>query len=222
MLHPVGPLPAAVYWRRRALVLTLLVSVLGGGGWVGHALATGRFDEGTTTASSTRPAPSEPPEPALEQVVPSSVSVLLPGTTPIAPQETGAPAAPEACADAVLAVEVRTPGTAPAGAQATFELVVTNTQATPCVRPLDKQLQEIVLLDAAGARLWGSNDCIPETSSDLRTLAPGEAVSFPVVWSGLTSEPTCTAPRVPPPPGSYVVRARMDTAISPDAGLVLA
>ncbi|MGY1615136.1 MucR family transcriptional regulator [Geodermatophilus sp. SYSU D00691] len=222
MLHPVGPLPAAVYWRRRALVLTLLVSVLGGGGWVGYALATGRFDEGTTTASSTRPASEEPPEPALEQVVPSSVSVLLPGTTPSAPQGTGAPAAPEACADAVLAVEVRTPGTAPAGAQATFELVVTNTQATPCVRPLDKQLQEIVLLDAAGARLWGSNDCIPETSSDLRTLAPGEAVSFPVVWSGLTSEPTCTAPRVPPSPGSYVVRARMDTAISPDAGLVLA
>src|SRR5947209_8177858 len=56
VLHPVGPLPAAIYWRRRALVLTLLLSVLGGGGWVGWALVTGRFDDTTATASATRSA----------------------------------------------------------------------------------------------------------------------------------------------------------------------
>ena len=58
---------------------------------------------------------------------------------------------------------------------------------------LDKGLQEIVLLDGAGNRLWGSNDCFPEASDDPRTLAPGRAVAFPLVWGGLTSEPTCTA-----------------------------
>ena len=58
------------------------------------------------------------------------------------------------------------------------------------MRTLDKGLQEIVLLDGAGNRVWGSNDCFPEASSDVRTLAPGEALAFPLVWGGLTSEPT--------------------------------
>ena len=68
----------------------------------------------------------------------------------------------------------------------------------PCTRSLDAGLREIVLLDAAGTRVWGSNDCFPEPSSEPRTLAAGEAVSFPVQWGGLTSEPTCTAARVEP------------------------
>jgi hypothetical protein len=77
------------------------------------------------------------------------------------------------------------------------------------------------LLDGSGNRIWGSNDCFPEQSSDLRTLAPGEAVSLPLVWGGLTSEPTCTAPRSAPPPGNYVVRGRLDTKSSPDAPFAL-
>ena len=223
MLHPVGPLPAAVYWRRRALVLTLLLSVLGGGGWVGYALATGRFDDGTTTAAATRPATTSVAEPALERVVPSLAGVrtpMVPSTTSATPTTPAAPPPPapgSPCTDDMIGLEVRTPGSAPAGAEPTFELVVTNISPVPCVRPLDKQLQELVLLDAAGNRAWGSNDCFPESSSDLRTLAPGEVVTFPVVWGGLGSEPTCTAPRVPPAPGSYVVRGRLDTKVSGDA-----
>ena len=57
--------------------------------------------------------------------------------------------------------------------------MVTNTSAVPCTRSLDNGLQEVVLLDAAGTRVWGSNDCFPEVSSDPRTLAPGEAVALP-------------------------------------------
>ena len=47
------------------------------------------------------------------------------------------------------------------GSKPTFELVVRNVSAVPCVRDLDKELQEILLLDADGARVWGSNDCFP-------------------------------------------------------------
>ena len=46
-------------------------------------------------------------------------------------------------------------------------------------------------------------------------------VGFPVVWSGLTSEPTCTAARVPPAAGAYVVRGRLDTKVSTDAPLTI-
>jgi hypothetical protein len=77
------------------------------------------------------------------------------------------------------------------------------------------------LLDLSGNRIWGSNDCFPEASSDPRTLAPGEVVTVPLVWGGLTSEPTCTAARATPAPGNYVVRGRLDTKVSADSPLTL-
>ena len=232
VLHPVGPLPAAVYWRRRAMVLTLLLAVLGGGAWLGVALLTGGSGDSGTAASgsaadaaSTRAAPT----PALERVVPSLASIQTP-TPPSSPSGTAAPVdtptpsgpAPGGpCNDDMIAVEVRGPGSAPAGSGPTLELLVTNVSAVPCVRVLDKELQEIVLLAPDGVRLWGSNDCQPESSDDVRTLAPGEQVAFPLVWSGLSSEPTCTAVRTVMPPGQYVLRGRLDTEPSPDTPLTL-
>ncbi|MGY1751942.1 MucR family transcriptional regulator [Blastococcus sp. SYSU D01042] len=229
MLHPVGPLPARVYWRRRLVVLGALLAVLGAGVW-GVVLLTGRSAaEGSTTTAA---GASDVPTPALEQVVPSLTAVRTPeppvpvpaaAEEPVAVEEPVA-AAPEAggpCTDDVLTVEVRTPGTAAVGAKPVFELVVVNTAAVPCVRDLDKGLQELILLDSSGARVWGSNDCFPESGADVRTLAPGEAVAFPVVWGGRTSTPDCAGERTPPPAGSYAVRGRLDTVGSADAAFTL-
>jgi hypothetical protein len=224
VLHPVGPLPAAVYWRRRLLLLVLLLAVLGGGLWLGAALLTGSDDQATAAEATATSTPAG--EPALDRVVPSLASVQTPtpppSSTPAPDPAAPAPPAQEAgapCGDDVLALEVRTPGTVATGSQPVFELVVTNTATVPCTRVLDKGLQEIVLLDTSGNRLWGSNDCFPEASSDTRTLGPGEQVVFPLTWGGLTSEPTCTAERTPVAPGQYVLRARLDTKTSPDAPL---
>jgi hypothetical protein len=226
VLHPVGQLPAAVYWRRRLLVLTLLLVVLGGAGWLTVLLVAGRADSGDASSGA-----AAVPTPALERIVPSLSAVMTPSppsapaaAEPVAPAPVAPPAVPIAggpCTDDMLAVEVRTPGTAAVGSKPTFELAVANVSTVPCVRAFDKGLQEFLLLDLAGARLWGSNDCFPETGTELRTLAPGEVVSIPVVWGGLTSEPTCTASRNPPAPGSYVVRGRLDTKVSADAPLTL-
>jgi hypothetical protein len=223
VLHPVGPLPAAVYWRRRLLVLALVVALLGGGGWLlVAALRDGGSSPSAAAASTASSEPAEPP--ALERVVPSLASVQTPTPADEAteePEPAPAPApAPEPggpCSDDMIGLEVRTPGSAPVGGRPTFELVVTNASPVPCVRTLDKGLQEIVLLDGAGNRLWGSNDCFPEASSDTRTLAPGESVAFPLVWSGLSSEPSCTAQRAAVGPGQYLLRGRLDTKTSPDA-----
>ncbi|WP_029431009.1 hypothetical protein [Blastococcus sp. URHD0036] len=227
MLHPVGPLPAAVYWRRRLMVVALLLAVLGGGGWLGVALATREPGGTEPAASSTTVGPSAAGTPALERVVPSLASVQTP--TPPAPATVTAPA-PEApagpepggpCGDEMIAVEVRGPASVPAGSGPTLELVVTNTSPVPCERVLDKELQEIVLLDGAGTRVWGSNDCRPETSDDVRVLAPGEQVVFPLVWSGLSSEPDCAGTRAAMPPGQYTLRGRLDTKPSGDTPLAL-
>lgn len=229
MLHPVGPMPAAVYWRRRLLVLGLLVALVGGGSWVGSALIGGR---GAPAEAATVQRPAGGP-PALDQVVPSPAAVQLPGSSP---QPTGQPAGQPAgqaagpaapadggpCTDDMIDLQVRpqTPS-APAGTAVTVELVVTNTSPVACTRALDPQLQEVVLLDGSGARLWGSNDCQPASSSDTRTLAPGQAVAFPVRWTGRTSQPGCTAARTTPAPGDYVLRGRLDTETTGDVMITL-
>jgi hypothetical protein len=144
-----------------------------------------------------------------------------PAADALAASDAASPVAGGPCTDDMIGLEVRTPASAAAASKPTLELVVTNVSAAPCTRALDKGLQEMQLLDGSGNRVWGSNDCFPEQSSDLRTLAPGEAVSLPLVWGGLTSEPTCTAPRSAPLPGNYVVRGRLDTKSSPDAPFAL-
>jgi hypothetical protein len=224
VLHPVGPLPAAVYWRRRLTVLVVVLALLGGLAWVVLAMVPGGGGSGSAAAPTTAAALTEPP--ALERVVPSVAEIRPPGTTapptqpPVPPAPTGpTPGGP--CTDEMIGLEVRTPGAVAVGDKPTFELVVVNTSAVPCVRALDKQLQEFVMVDAAGARVWGSNDCFPESSSDQRTLAPGQPVVFPVQWGGLTSDQACTAPRVTPSPGDYVLRGRLDTKVSGDAPLTL-
>jgi len=224
VLHPVGPLRAGVYWRRRLVVLSALIAVLGGAGWGGWILWTGRdacLSPAGATTDSTR-------VPQLDRVVPSLASVRTPTppTSTVAAEASApaTPAGPEAggpCTDDMLALAVRAPASVAVGRGPTFELVVANTSAVPCSRALDKGLQELVLLDGRGRRVWGSNDCFPEASSDTRTLAPGEEVAFPIVWGGLTSEPTCTAARTAPPPGNYVLRGRLDTKVSADASIVL-
>jgi hypothetical protein len=206
------------------VLLTVLLALLGGGGWLGWALWTGRADPSSTTGQAARSTEI----PALDRVVPSLASVRTPTPpTSTVAAEASSPSTPAGprpgspCTDEMIGLAVRAPASVAAGSKPTFELVVTNTSAVPCRRALDKGLQELVLLDGAGARVWGSNDCFPEASSDTRTLAPGEVVAFPIVWGGLTSEPTCTAPRTPPAPGGYVLRARLDTKTSADTPVTI-
>jgi hypothetical protein len=226
VLHPVGELPAAVYWRRRLVVLAVLIAVLAGLGWLGFALVTRQSSDAATAATASSGSPVRTP--ALERVVPSVASVSAPTPPAVLAAEAlpsaatpQGPAPGDPCTDDMISLEVRTPLTVALGSKPTFELLVANVSAVPCVRALDKGLQELVLLDSAGTRVWGSNDCFPEASTDSRSLAPGEAVTFPVLWGGLTSEPTCTAARATPAPGSYVLRGRLDTKVSPDVPLTL-
>ncbi|MBJ7454286.1 MAG: hypothetical protein JHC71_19685, partial [Blastococcus sp.] len=232
MLHPVGPLRARVYWRRRLVVLAVLLAVVGVGAWGTVLLLTGGTDGADGAVAERTAAPSMP---ALATVVPSLSAVRTPVPLPApaelaaaaesaaakTPPPAPAPVAGGPCTDEMLTIEVRTPGSAAVGSKPVFELVVTNAAAVPCVRDLDKGLQELIMLDGGGARVWGSNDCFPESGADVRTLAPGEVVVFPVVWGGLASTPACAADRNPPPPGAYAVRGRLDTTSSPDAPFTL-
>ena len=221
MLHPVGRLPARVYWRRRLVVLVVLIALLGGGAWFAVRLLDppGEGSTGSSAARTSRPVPT----PALEQVLPSLASVRTPQTGTPSPDVrrshapvSAAPTAGGRCTDDMITLSMRAPTRVPAGGTPTLEIVVRNVSTVPCVRRLDKDLQEVVLFDAAGDRVWGSNDCRPEKSDVSRTLAPREGVALEIVWSGLTSRPGCAGERTTPEVGVYVLRGRLDDKKTPD------
>ncbi|GHE12244.1 hypothetical protein GCM10011381_29260 [Klenkia taihuensis] len=218
-------------------MLGAVLSVVGGGSWLATS-ATAAPGEGTTATASATGTTSGVP--SLEQVVPSLAAVAVPSTTPAPdPAPTAAPEPPaepvvetapagpvytpgQACTDDMIAVDVVPEAPqATAASKPTFTLVVTNTSPVPCTRSLDAGLREVVLLDAAGTRVWGSNDCFPEVSSDPRTLGVGEAVSVPIQWGGLTSTPGCTTPRTAPAPGSYTLQGRLDTKVGTPAAFAV-
>ena len=223
MLHPVGRLPTRVYWRRRLIVLAVLVALLTGGGWLVVRLLDppGEGSTAAGAAAAGRPLPT----PALEQVMPSVASVRLPGTGsgPAPPEVPRQPAASTAgpppgtpCTDEMIELTMRAPTQVPVGSTPSLELVVRNVSDVACVRRLDDELQEVLLFDAEGERVWGSNDCRPERSDLERTLVPDEGVALEIVWSGLGSRPGCAGERTTPAAGVYVLRGRLDTKTTPD------
>jgi hypothetical protein len=87
--HPVGELPAAVYWRRRLVVLLVLVAVLTGAGWLAFALATDRLAGSDSVPAAPASTTHVVGTPALARVVPSLTALRTP--TPPPPPKTSHP-----------------------------------------------------------------------------------------------------------------------------------
>jgi len=229
MLRPIGRLPARVYWRRRLLLLGLVVALSFAAGWFFVGGASGASDDAAAQTAA-EPTSAQPTEavPGLEQVVPSLVPAE-PGSGAATEGSTQAPApAPEPaeagpCPDEAIGLTVGSElGQYAAGSKPVLALSITNIGAVPCLRDLDPAQQIWGLFAADGTRLWGSSDCYPPASlPSPELLAPGQVMTFTIIWSGLTSEPTCTAPRVNLGPGSYILRGYLANLVSPDVPLVL-
>jgi hypothetical protein len=90
------------------------------------------------------------------------------------------------------------------------------------VRDLDAAKQAVAVVRSPGDGLWGSNDCSPGDTDDVRTLAPGQEAVFSVHWSGRTSRPGCAGERTTVPPGTYQLLARLDGIVSDPVSFTLA
>jgi hypothetical protein len=246
-----GPLPAAVYWRRRWVAVGSAVAVIVLLGWMIAALAGAPREPETarpashaavsapqeaspppaapptaallsttlpataqlTTATQPGAAGSTPPTPSTpepESATPTPTSSPVPSTTQAPPAE------PVQCTNEMIDVRAEVDGPEHrVGERMVLRLVVTNSSDEPCLRDLDPVRQEIVVWSADGSeRLWSSNDCSSAKGADLRTLAPGEPVSFSVRWAGRTSAPGCPERRDTVPPGEYRLLTRVDDVIS--------
>lgn len=189
--RPIGPLPAATYWRRRAVVALALLLAL----WLLARLA-GSLGGDDTLAPAAAPSPSSP----------------APSSRPPTPSPSPAPGP---CGDDVL--EVRATAAAEdvaPGARTALTLSVRNTGPVPCVRALGQGAVEL-LVTSGEDRVWSSDDCAPGGVTEQVVLAPGEAREARATWPGTRSAPGCPPDQPVSPAGTYRVSARVGELRAP-------
>lgn len=223
----VGPLPSAVYWRRRAVVLGALFIVLlvlfttcRGGGGSGAA---------KTSASSTPTAKTSevPATPATEQSATPPPSQAPTTGAPAAPPvaTTGAPAQPPAggCTDAEIKVTpVPSLTKAPAGQTIVIKLRIKNESDRQCNRDVGPDEQEIYIKKGAQV-IWSSDRCSTFRGSEVKPFPPNLEMEFQATWNGRqsTSCQNGAATGSAPDPGEYQVFGRLGTDLGTPVKLTL-
>ncbi|WP_433264912.1 hypothetical protein ACQPWR_31150 [Micromonospora vinacea] len=225
----VGPLPPAVYWRRRAVVLGagfLFLIVL-----LYSCTGSDRSGEQDPTAagspSATSAATPAPDGPLLtpQTGAPSSSASADSGATNPSPAITsntpplGAAAGSEddgTCTDGEISVvSSASPTSVQRGAVVELKLRIKNTSNRTCSRNVGADLQEIFIKSGA-EKVWSSDTCGKVEGSDVQSFTPNFERSYEVPWNGRdTSRCDGALAGGPfPPVGSYQVFARVGTKLS--------
>ncbi|WP_036376984.1 hypothetical protein [Micromonospora sp. ATCC 39149] len=231
----VGPLPPAVYWRRRAVVLgagllfliVLLYSCNGAG------------NTGTTPQSKSTPTPTAAPGAGDPSAAPAPSGSLLSPQTGLPPggpdgsegdsgNEGGSggpsggdvPAGPGGdagtCTDAEISVTpVVLPTSAQQGTVVRLQLKIKNRSDRTCSRDVGADFQELFVKSGA-EKVWSSDTCGNVKGSDVQSFTPGFERSYQVDWNGRDTS-RCKdglANGQFPPAGAYQVFGRLDTKLS--------
>ncbi|MEH1129258.1 hypothetical protein [Micromonospora sp. CPCC 206061] len=225
----VGPLPSAVYWRRRAVVLGALFIVL-----IVLFTTCGGPDGSGANKTGATPSPTVgSPEPSPSVLTPdASESATAVPTTPPAAQtdpstaatSAAAPAAGDgACTDAEIKV-TPVPGltTAPAGQTIIIRLRIKNESDRTCTRDVGPDLQEVYIKQGART-IWSSDKCGPFKGSNPLPFTPNFEREYQATWNGQMST-SCSGANAnggAPKPGQYEVFGRVGTDNSTAVKLTL-
>lgn len=185
-------LPAEIYWRRRLLLLAVLIAVV----W-GVLQVTGGDDSGDKTAAPTATA-TTPTTPA--PTVATTPEPTLDGIVDVALTTAATPCDPEKIR---ITPSVRsgqlTKGPVDIG------LVVSSTQAKACtLTPEDAEA--IAVISANGTAIWDSTVCKTSLLSTPVAVSPEWATMATVQWTGRGSGAQCTTNEGWATPGTYTVQ----------------
>ena len=196
LLHPRGPLPPGVYWRRRLLTLGAVVVVLA---LVLRACGA----DGCNGALTPGPTGTTGPSPT------GTARPTAPATTPAPSAQVGP------CPDTAIVVSARADAqTYSAARRPILTIAVANKGTVPCTRDVGQAAREI-RVTSGNERIWSSDDCSPGGGSQMTTLLPGAApVTFSVTWSRKRSAPNCPAGAENASPGTYRVTGRFGEVVS--------
>lgn len=202
LLHPRGPLPPGVYWRRRVGTLLVVVTVL-----FGLSRACGS-DGDPRAALSPTPTPSPSvsatttPRPTKAPASPTASPTTAPATGPCRPADL----AVNARADAQLYA---------AGQRPVLTIGIANKGARPCTFDVG-QANRGITVTSGNDRVWSSDDCSPGGGAQVVALQPGaKPTEFSVTWARRRSRPGCPAGLPEAAPGTYRVVGRFGELVSP-------
>jgi hypothetical protein len=221
----VGPLPPAVYWRRRAIVLGgLLVVILLGFYTCGGSPTPTSGQQPNVTALHTSPTPR-----VTASAVASSPSATLPSglPTPSASTPTASVAAGgiPACTDQDLKVWPQISSTNPDtthlqyGGSFDIKLNIRNVSTHACTRDVGTDPEELYIMRGK-TQLWSSSKCGRDKAvgkpHDIRTFQPNVQIYAELLWSSydITTN-DCTKGTQPAAIGKdYQLFARLGTKLS--------
>jgi hypothetical protein len=225
MNFTVGPLPPAVYWRRRAIVAVGLLLVV---------LLIVYACSGPSTSSASlapSPTPTQALSPSLDGLAsaagapaisasPSLFISPLTSPTPSAhpspsprPTQTGIPTCSDAQIEVTPVISSTSGSTTRLVHGGTFDLKlkVRNVSKVTCRRDVGGAPEELRIMSGK-TKIWSSDDCVRAQGKahDVRTFRPGIGVYAEVAWSSykITTH-TCTKSPTPAKIGTYQLIGRV-------------
>ncbi|MET0931074.1 MAG: hypothetical protein ABWX74_16250 [Aeromicrobium sp.] len=186
-------MPAEIYWRRRLLLVALVILVVWG---VLQVTDRGGDDEPAAAATTATPTPSATPTPTV--------------TTPPAPMVDGLvdvalTTAAKACDPERIRITPTVRGGQLTKGPVDIGLVVSSTQSGPCtLTPEDAEA--IAVISANGTPIWDSTVCKTSLLATPIAVSPEWATLATVQWTGRGSGSQCTTNEGWATPGTYAIQ----------------
>lgn len=211
-VRPVGPLPASVYWKRRALVLIVVLPIL----WalVAWLLPDDKPDAGGPVTVTTTEA-QQPPTPAASprrEADPKPVKSTKPASSkpPAKPKQPVKPAKPlppgqhPPCQAPAVSIAVGAK-VLKAGKPLAIKVTYANESAGTCQVAISPSALRLTVISGVD-RIWDSDDCKKLIPSAPLTLQKGKPRTITITWSGRRSTSGCPADADVAKAGYYVVK----------------
>lgn len=229
MRWTVGPHRPAVYWRRRAAVLAvvLLAGLAGRAAFAGTPAGGGRSASSPAAKVAANPTATpdgSPAHPFVPTVGPGPTATgAVTGQAAQGAAGTGLTAGKPApaCADGDLRLTASTSAASyPVGSGPLLTMTVRNTSGHACHRDLGPGQREFAI-SSGPAHTWSSRDCTPATGSADTVLAAGQQIAYQFSWPGTRSQPACAGGRPVATAGTYRLTVRLGTLTSAPAVFTL-
>lgn len=187
-------MPAEIYWRRRLLLLALVIALV----WVVLQVTGGEADEKPVAAPS--PAAKTTPTPSPAPTVPPVPAVQINGAVDVALTTAAAKCDPE---------KIRITPTVKGGqltkGPVDIGLVISSTDTAACtLQPADADA--IAVISANGTPIWDSTVCKTSLLSAPVKVSPQWATLTTVQWTGRGSGSNCLTSEGYATPGKYTVQ----------------
>lgn len=223
----VGPLPPAVYWRRRAIVagalfviILLIVYACGGSGSSG---ADGARHTAVEETHGPTPSPSLllSSSPSLSPRSPSPSVSDAPST--LATSSTSSEHGTPTCSDRDIKVTATIESTSAStnrlqyGGTFSLQLRIQNISDHACSRDVGGVLESLTV-SKNGDKVWSSDDCDSDKGAkkhDVRVFPPNVAILAQVNWNSyLNTSKSCVKRKTPAAKGKYQLVGRVGSAAS--------